>query len=133
MSCSPVLSNYYITNLLKVLTNQGTFTSPTTVYLALYTSNPNPNNSGTEVSGGSYTRQSISWSAVGTGQSTSNTNTITFPTATGTWGTITYWALFDAVSSGNLLMFAPVSSVVTINNGNTYPTITATQVAVAFQ
>jgi hypothetical protein len=133
MSCSPVLSNYLITNLLKVFTNQGTYSSPSTVYLALYTSDPNPGNSGTEVSGGSYARQSITWASVGTGQSTSNTNTINFPTATGNWGAISYWALFDASTSGNLLMFAPVSTTITINNGQTYPAITSGELVMALQ
>jgi hypothetical protein len=133
MSCSPVISNYLITKLLDVLTNQASYTSPTTVYLALYTSNPGVGNTGTEVSGGSYARQSITWSSVGSGQSASNTNTITFPTATGNWGTISYWALFDASTGGNLLMFTPTSISVAITTGQSYPNITSGQVVLAFQ
>jgi len=29
---------------------------------------------------------------------------ITFPTASGSWGTITHFALFDALTTGNMLM-----------------------------
>ena len=132
MACSPVLSNYLITKFLQVLTDQGTYTSPTTVYLALYTSNPMPANSGTEVSGGSYARQAISWATV-SGETTSNNANITFPTATGNWGAITYWALFDASTSGNLLMFAPVSVTVTVNSGQSYPVITAGELVMSLQ
>lgn len=122
MSCSPVLSNYLINKQLLVLTNQGTFSSPATLYLALYTSNPQPNNSGTEVSGTNYARQAVTWTSIGgTGTSATNSATITFPTAgSGGWGTITYLALFDASTSGNLLMFAPATSSVTVANGNVY-------------
>lgn len=132
MSCSPVLSNYMINKVLGILTNQGTWTPPTTVYLALYTSNPNPNNSGTEVTGGSYARQAVSWTALAGGTSTQNSSTITFPTATANWGAITYVALLDAASSGNLLMFAPATVTITINNGQTY-TITSGNLVASLQ
>lgn len=120
MACNPVLSNYLINKQLLVLTNQGTFTSPATVYLALYTSIPNPNNSGTEVSGTAYVRQAITWAAVGSGQTTNNSVTITFPAAGSNWGTVTYLALFDASTSGNLLMFAPATTSIAVNTGNVY-------------
>lgn len=120
MSCSPVLSNYLINKLLLVLTNQGTYSSPATVYLALYTSNPGPANTGTEVSGGSYARQAISWNTVSSGTTATNSANITFPQASANWGTVTYLALFDASSSGNLLMFAPATTSIAVNSGNIY-------------
>ena len=120
MSCAAVLSNYLINKQLLVLTNQGTFSSPATVYLALYISNPNPDNSGTEVSGTAYVRQAVTWSSVGTGTTTSNSTNVTFPQAGSNWGTISYLALFDASTSGNLLMFAPATTSVPVNSGNIY-------------
>ena len=119
MACTLALSNDFITKILKAVTNQMSYSSPATVYLALYTSNPNPNNSGTEVSGTFYARQSIAWNAV-SGQMVTNSGTITFPTAGSNWGTITYLAIFDAVSSGNLIAFAQATAAITINTGQTY-------------
>lgn len=119
---------------MKVLTNQGTYTSPATVYVALYTSNPNPDNSGTEVStsGTAYVRQAVTWSTVGTGNSANNSATITFPTATANFGTVSYIALFDAVSSGNLLAFAAAASAIAVNTGNVYQ-LNAAQLVLSFQ
>jgi|SRR5579871_2592046 len=125
MSCPLVLSNYLINKLLLTLTNQGQWTAPTTVYLALYTTNPNPNNSGTEVStsgGSGYVRQAISWASVGSNLSVANNAVITFPTASTNWGAITYLALFDAVSGGNMLMFTPLASSILINSGSIFQT-----------
>lgn len=121
MSCSPVLSNYLINKQLLVLTNQGTFTSPANLYLALFTATPSPSGGGTEVSGTNYARQAVSWTSLGgSGTTATNSATITFPTAGSNWGTVTALALYDALSSGNLLMFAPATTSVTVNNGNVY-------------
>lgn len=78
------------------------FTSPSTVYLALYTSDPTDANTGTEVSGGSYARQSIAFAAASGGTASNNAD-VQFPTATADWGTVTHWGLFDASTNGNLL------------------------------
>ena len=120
MACTAVLSNYLINALLEVIVNQDTFTSPANIYLALFTTNPNPDNSGTEVSGTAYARKAVTWSSVGTGISTSNSANITFPQAGSNWGTVAYLALFDALTSGNLLMFAPATTSIPVNSGNIY-------------
>jgi len=123
MACPLVLSNYLINKLLLTLTNQGSWSAPATVYLALYTTNPNPNNSGAEVStggGSGYVRQAISWASVGSNLSVANSAVITFPTSGTNWGTINYFALFDASSAGNMLMFSQLSSPVTINIGTIF-------------
>ena len=120
MACPSVLSNYLINKLLKHITNQAIFTPPATIYLALYTSSPNVDNSGTEVSGNNYARQAISWASIVLGTSVANTNTLTFPTATGTWGAVTYLALMDSVSGGNLLAFTPASQTITVTAGTNY-------------
>jgi hypothetical protein len=84
------------------------FTEPT-AYVALFTGVGTDAGSGfTEVSGSGYTRATTAaadWnSATGTGPSTiSNANAITFPTSSGSWGTIIAFGLYDAPSGGNLL------------------------------
>jgi hypothetical protein len=64
----------------------------------------------TEVSGGSYARAATTgsdWNASsGSAPSTvTNANDIAFTPATGSWGTVIAWGLYDAVSSGNLIVW----------------------------
>jgi hypothetical protein len=101
-------------------------TAPTTVYAALFTTNPTADDGtgAVEVSGGSYARVAITtssgWSAIsGSGVSPhqiSNSGVVTFPTPTGNWGAIIGVALYDASTAGNLLYWNSISSQ-TINTG----------------
>lgn len=79
-----------------------TFTAPTVVYLALFTVAPTDAGGGTEVTGGSYDRVSVTFGAPSGGQVT-NTSAVDFAMATADWGTVVAFALFDAVSGGNML------------------------------
>lgn len=80
-----------------------------TPYLALYTSNPTLADTGTEVTGGSYVRQAITFGAI-VGGVVSNTNTILFPDMPLT--TVTHWAIKDAITSGNQKMFGSFSPTI---------------------
>lgn len=93
-------------------------TSPTTVYLALYTAAPSDAGGGTEVSGGSYARQSIAFAAPSGGVS-SNSALVSFTASGASWGTITHVGIFDAVSAGNLMMWSPIDTNRTVNDGDT--------------
>jgi len=106
-------------------------TAPTTVYVSLHSADPGDTGT-SELSGGSYARASITtdtnnstntnWNAKGTsGQATTITNhaTITFTQATGNWTTATYFGIWDASTSGNLLFTGTITGGVTVNNGNT--------------
>jgi hypothetical protein len=75
------------------------------LYLALYVGDPE--GAGTEISGGDYARKSVAttdWAAAAS-SAIANVNAVTFPAATGVWSAadITYWALFDAATDGNLI------------------------------
>ncbi|CAB4139418.1 hypothetical protein UFOVP351_46 [uncultured Caudovirales phage] len=94
------------------------YTAPATLYVGLFTSNPGETGSGTEVSGGSYARQTIAFTV--TGSQASNTAAVEFPTATASWGTITYAAIYDAVSGGNLLAYGALTTSKTIDNGDVF-------------
>lgn len=97
-------SNYLETQLLNHVLRNVSYTSPTTVYLALYTVAPGEAGGGTEVSGGGYARQSVTFSAPSP-DSSSNTTDVTFPVATGNWGTVVAFGVFDAASGGNMLYY----------------------------
>ncbi len=94
------------------------YTAPATLYVGLFTSNPGETGSGSEVSGGSYARQTIAFTV--TGNQASNTAAVEFPTATASWGTITFAAIYDALSGGNLLAYGALTTSKTIDNGDVF-------------
>lgn len=113
------MSNYLETALVNATLRNTSFTSPTTVYVGLYTTSPGEGNTGTEVSGGSYARQSAAFAAPTDGVTT-NSATLTFPTATGSWGTITHIGILDALTTGNLLYYAALDVSKTIGSGDIF-------------
>ena len=113
------MSNYLENALINVTLRNTAYTAPTTVYLALYTTDPTDADTGTEVSGGSYARQSITFGAPSNGVST-NSAAIEFPQATGSWGTITHVGIRDALTTGNLLYHTPLDASKTIASGDIF-------------
>lgn len=93
------------------------------IYIALYTSNPTAADTGSEVSGGSYARQAITFSAPATesgAQTIKNTSEIQFPVATADWGTVTHVGIRTAATGGNLLSFGTLANARTILSGDRF-------------
>lgn len=111
-------SNYLENKILLHVLSNTSYTSPTTVYLGLHTADPTDAGTGTEVSGGSYARQSFSSTI--SGNAASNTSAIEFPTATGSWGTIGWVGVWDNVSGGNLLFHGALTTSKTIASGDVF-------------
>jgi len=118
-------------------------TGPANTYVGLLTANPTDSTAGTEVSGNNYARVTVAsslanWSgtqgAASTVASTGNTGTtsnngvITFPTPSAGWGVVTGMALYDAATSGNLLIYSALTISKTINQGDavTFPAASLT-------
>ena len=77
----------------------------------------------TEAAYTSYARVAVARTTGGWGlssQTISNVAAITFPAATANWGTITHVAIFDAATSGNMLMYSALDSSVIINSSDTF-------------
>jgi len=113
------LSNYLENKLLDHILKNVSYTSPTTVYVGLFTSDPTDAGSGTEISGNSYARKNLSVSTAAAGITTSSAD-VTFDQATGNWGTISHIGLFDALTSGNLLMHTALTTSKTIETGDIF-------------
>ena len=113
------MSNYLENALINATLRNTGYTSPTTTYLALYTSDPTDANTGTEVSGGSYTRTAVTMGAPSNGVST-NTAAVEFPQASGSWGTVGWIGILDATSSGNLLYHTALDTSKTISSGDIF-------------
>ena len=113
------MSNYLENALVNATLRNTTYTSPATVYVALFTTDPTDAASGTEVSGGSYARTSVAFAAPSNGASASSAD-CTFPTCTSTWGTVSHIGIFDASTSGNLLYHTPLDTSKTIETGDIF-------------
>ena len=111
-------SNYLENKVLLHVFDNTAYTSPTTVYVGLFTTDPTDAGSGTEVSGGSYARQSASFTVSGNAATTDAA--IEFPTATASWGSITHIGIFDALTSGNLLAHSSLTAAKTIESGDVF-------------
>jgi hypothetical protein len=109
-------SNYLENKVLGHVFGAVPYTAPATLYVGLYTSDPGEANTGTEVSGGSYARQTIAFTV--TDNQASNTAAVEFPTASASWGTVTYAAVFDAVSGGNMMAYGALTTSKTIASGD---------------
>jgi len=114
-------SDYLENELLDHLFGKGSYTPPT-IYIALSTSDPLDDGSGiSEPSGGAYARvqtAAADWNTAASG-ATENANDITFPTATASWGTVTHFAAFDALTGGNMLFHGTLTASKTIDSGDT--------------
>ena len=113
------MSNFLENALINATLRNTTYTSPATVYISLWTSDPTDAGSGTEVSGGSYARTAVTMGAPSNGVSL-NSADVTFPTATASWGTVGWIGINDALSSGNLLYHSPLDTAKTIDSGDIF-------------
>ena len=113
-------SNTFETHVLNYVFTATSVTRPTAWYLALFTSNPAEDASGTEVStsGTAYSRQSASFTV--SGNTASNSAAIEFPTATASYGTVTHVGVFTASSGGDLVAYAALSTSKAIDTGDVF-------------
>ena len=105
------------------------YTSPTTVYMGLYTVAPTDAGGGTEVVGGSYARKVVSFGAgagAGEANSTADVDFTNMPA-----GTVVAAGIFDALTTGNLLLWALLSASKTLAAGETL-SFTAGDIDAAF-
>jgi hypothetical protein len=111
-------TDYLEDALLNHVLRNTAYSSPATVYVALYTVAPTDTGGGTEVSGFGYARQAVTFGAPVSG-TVSNTGAVTFPAASGgAWGTIVAMGIFDASTSGNLLYYGNLTTPKVVGDGD---------------
>lgn len=140
------MTDYLENKLADHLFRTTTFTQPTTIAIALYTAAPGETGGGTEVTGGSYARVSnnpanANWNGThgnttgassGTGGQVSNAGALTFPAPSANWGSVTHFAILDATSGGNMLIYGALTTAKTVNNGDPAPSFQAAALTVTF-
>lgn len=101
------------------------YTMPTNLYVALSTSTPTEAAGNfTEPSGNGYARVETApadWNAAsGTAPAVSdNANAISFPEASGSWGTVTHFGIYSASTAGTLLCWGALAASKAIDSGDT--------------
>jgi len=97
-----------------------TYTTPT-LYLGVSTSDPTETGGGvSEPVGNGYARiatDPADWERFV--NVVDNANELTFAEATGSWGTITHFALYDAASAGNLVIYGALTTARSISAATT--------------
>lgn len=104
---SNYLENKLLDHILRGATPGTAFVQPNSVWLAMHTANPTDAGTGTEVNGGTYGRVQLTMSSAVNGSS-SNTNAVTIagmPTSN-----VSYIALWDAQTNGNMLFHTSIST-----------------------
>jgi hypothetical protein len=122
------LGSTYLNNAIRDhIFRTASFTKPTTLGVALHTADPTDAGSGAEVSGGAYARVArapldANWTAASsTNGLTDNAAVITFPSPSANWGLITHAAVWDALTTGNLIGRGALTASKNVNNGDAAP------------
>lgn len=115
-------SDYLEKKLMDHLFGKAAYTAPT-IYVALFTATPNDAGGGTEANYGGYARKTTApadWNAAGATDGTiTNANELAFPAATSGSNTVTHFALYDAATAGNLLIYGAVGASLAVSTGIT--------------
>jgi hypothetical protein len=113
------MSDYLENALVNAVLRNTAYTSPATVYAALFTTATDDASGGTEVVGGSYARTAVTFGAPSNGV-TSNSGTVTFPTASASWGLVSHFAIMDAATNGNRLFHGALQVPKTVDSGDVF-------------
>jgi len=111
------LSNYLENKLLDHFLATTSYTAPSNVYVALMTvAEDDTGTAGTEVSGGSYARQTATFDAAASG-ATQNSGNIDFTDMPAC--TVVGIAIYDASTAGNLLVHGTLTANKSLDAGDT--------------
>lgn len=100
------------------------YTRAATLYIGLSTTTiTDAGGNITEPSGNNYSRVSVTNNSTNfpaaSGGAKSNGTAITFPQASGSWGTVTDFFISDASSGGNILGYGALTTSKAVTNGDT--------------
>jgi hypothetical protein len=114
-------SDYLDNAILNAILNHAGYTFPATLYIALFTARPAADGTGgTEVTIGShnYARAVVTANTTNFPTATAHTcpngAAISFNTPSGSWGTVTSFAIMDAATGGNFLYIGDLTTSVAI-------------------
>lgn len=141
------MSDYLANKIIDEIFRGVPFSKPSALYARLLTSAPTNAGGGTEVAQSGYQRTSIvrsltAWAgtqgatstALSSGNSgiTSNNADISWPLPGANWGTITHFALNDALVGGNMWFYGSMDTPKTVTASSPAPTILTSQCTITF-
>lgn len=130
------ITNYLEDGFLEHLCTTSALTSPTNLYLCLCTSDPTDAATGASMNecanSNNYAREAIAFNTAATRKVVQN-GAVTFNQASGSWGTVSHWAICDNITygSGNVLATGAFTTSKSIVNGNT-PSVADAEIEVEF-
>ena len=121
-------STYAQNAILNLVLSNTSYSVPGTLYVGLWTTTLSASSTGAtagEPSGANYSRVSVVNNSTNfpaaSGGSKSNGASITFPTSSGSWGTVTYLAICDSgtTGAGNILYYGQLTNSITVGVNTT--------------
>lgn len=128
------LTDYGESALVQHITQEAAYSPAATVYVALATADPTDAATGASMNevanSGAYARPAITFGAAASRRVTQS-GAVNFTQATGSWGTVTHWAIVDSAThgAGNVLAHGAFGASKSIVSGNT-PSIATTEIYV---
>jgi hypothetical protein len=94
---------------------------PTTYYVGLSTTEPSIDGTGATEPGSStgYARVKLTDLSTPANGVVTNSSTLDFPESTGSWGTITHYVIYNALTGGTLLMYGKINPSRAVEEGTT--------------
>lgn len=118
------LSNYSENKLTDHVLGTTVYVPSTALHLALSTTDPDDDITQlTEPVGGSYARRPIVFGAEAA-RTISQNALITYALSSAAWGTVTHWAIMDALSGGNMLAHGSFDTSYVIGSGKIFSVAT---------
>jgi hypothetical protein len=115
-------SDFLENKLLDHVLTTTAYTQPSTRYLALFTAvtglETNSPSAEISTSGTAYIRKAVTFAAASGGTCATNA-TVTFDTATTSWGLVSHIAIMDAETSGNVLFYGALTTSKQIDAADT--------------
>jgi hypothetical protein len=121
------LSDYLELELLDHIFN-ASYTPVAAIYIGLGTGGSDTGLTG-EPSGNNYNRKAITFGAA-TARGITQNALVTFDQASGSWGTLTHYGIFDQSTAGNMLAWGQLSASKSVVSGNT-PSIASSEVVIS--
>ncbi|MDR2076905.1 MAG: hypothetical protein LBP61_08275 [Desulfovibrio sp.] len=126
-------TNYMAQAILNHLLSKDEYTPPSTMYVGLYDVDPGKaGTDGTEVTGGGYARQPVTFGDVSGEGVVVNSEAVIFPDVTSPWGSVAGFALLDAETGGNILYRGDLERMDPDNPGEYIPQATTPAVGDVF-
>ena len=113
------VADFFANKIIDHMLRNEAYTPATTIYVGLNTTSPGDDDSGNEVSGGSYAREAVTLTAAASRGTDNTGDEVSFTEATGSWGNVGFVKLMDALSSGNMFAWGAVDTAKDIGTGDT--------------